>query len=469
MKKNLFFVAVVAAALAGCSSDESLSNVNEGTIENGELVPVELGLSRGIVDVYQTRGTGTVGDTLQDNNEYQSEDLYVLMTNRPKLDADGNLTTPWIFTTVGDLGAQFDGSFKSRPVDAGLTETVGDATIKVWEINYKHFTNEQVKYYPPTSEKSDFFAFYVDDAALEADGETTTNIPTILPEEAADPAEADLSVVEKYVKFQIDGSQDLLAGKASYSSEAPDGFSAKTARAGVKPRIPMKHMLTRLTFTVQPNATAKGVKIDAIEVTSQNKGQLTVAYFDDETRDAIDLITWEEGTADFTLGKLPAGPRVVTEEEKDPELDGVKSSLIYPDLEAGDFLYAITEDDVAADGEGNIGKTRVGEALFVKPQEESYAVTIYYTYPIIGENGAEGVMKMEYPTEIKLSGNAEFEVGYSYNVNIKIYGIEEIMLETTLDKWEPGEEIEIDPDADDEAEADDAGNGDGGNGDGGNG
>lgn len=450
MKKNLFFVAVVAAALAGCSSDESLSNVNEGTIVSDELVPVELGLSRGIVDVYQTRGTGTVGAIEKDQNDYNCEDLYVLMTD--------NTADVWGFTTVGTLGKQFDGSFKSRPVYDGLTYTDGDGEEqKVWGINYKYFTDDQAKYYPVNGHKSDFFAFYVDDAAVDEDGESVDE-PQILPEEPDDPEEADPdAVAEKYVSFIIDGSQDLLAGKADYPTGVTGGFSAKTARQGIKPRIPMEHLLTRLTFSVQPNASAKGVKIDAIKVTSASKGKIIVAYKEEGTKAPEDLIIWDEEEEvddyNFTLGYLD-GERT----DGAGELDGVKTPLSYADVEGGESLYVITEEDVTPDGEGNIDRIPVGEALFVKPNQTEYALKISYQYPIQGEGGAEEFMEDEYEATIKLNTAADepLLVGYSYNVNIKIYGIEEIELETTLHEWEDGgEAIEIDPDADEVADDDD--------------
>jgi hypothetical protein len=447
MKKNLFFVAVVAAALAGCSSDESLSNVNEGTIVSDELVPVELGLSRGVVDVYQTRGTGTVGAIDKTKNDYNCEDLYVLMTD--------NTAEVWGFTKVGEistggLGVQFDGSFKSRPVYDGTTYTDADGDEqKVWAINYKHFTNEKAKYYPVDGHKSDFFAFYVDDAAVDEDGNPidldNDETPKILPEE---PYAEEDGVVEKYVNFIIDGSQDLLAGKAEYPDGVEGGFSAKTARQGIKPRIPMKHMLTRLTFSVQPNASAKGVKIDSIKVTSASKGQLIVAYKEEGTKEPEDLIIWDEDEEvedyNFTLGYLD-GERT----DGGDELDGVKNPLSYADAAADESLYEITEEDVTADGEGNIAKIPVGEALFVQPNQESYKMQIRYQYPIKGDGGADEFMTTYYNAVIKLAEGNVLEDGYSYNVNIKIYGIEEIELETTLQEWEVGEEIEIDPDAED--------------------
>ena len=457
MKKNLFFVAVVAAALAGCSSDESLSNVNDGTITDGELVPVELGLSRGIVDVYQTRGTGTVGDTAKTKNDYQCEDLYVLMTD--------NTAATWGFTKLGNPGvAQFDGSFKSRAVYDGES-TVIDAEgdeVKVWAIEYKAFTGGQVKYYPIDGHKSDFFAFYVDDAALETDADGN---PVILPEEDPDADPDPNAANEKYVEFQIDGSQDILAGKAFYPEGVEGGFSAKTARKGIKPRIPMKHMLTRLTFSVQPNAKAMGVKIKSIQVTSQNKGKLFVAYKEEGTRDAETtedvkgLIKWEEGAVDFSLGYREGNVTNAQDPENPDFVRDDKNPLSFADTENGEYLYEIPAEDPDGDifeydEEGNIKPIKVGEAMFVRPNQTEYALKVEFEYPtIVGEdadgNPIAGTMEDSYLDKvIKLPNDAVMEDGSSYNVNIKIYGLEEIELETTLENWKDGgEAIEIDPDA----------------------
>ena len=55
------------------------------------------------------------------------------------------------------------------------------------------------------------------------------------------------------------------------------------------------------------------------------------------------------------------------------------------------------------------------------------------------QNAAEGA-----PTDA-------FTAGYSYNVVIKIYGLEEVEITVTLDEWKDGGETIIDPDDEDNA------------------
>ena len=189
MKKKLFFAAVVATALAGCSSNENLendlANVANPVAQDGR-VPIILGLTSNDVQVLKTRGTGTVGDidgAGERTNIYRNEDLWVLMTTIGK--------TPWDFTNHGPedpviLGNQFDGTFKARPYgyasngdpehpaadptspqygefalyDDLLQEMANEGQ---WGLDYLSYNGGQMKYYPTDGTPSDFFAFHVDE------------------------------------------------------------------------------------------------------------------------------------------------------------------------------------------------------------------------------------------------------------------------------------------------------------------
>lgn len=420
MKKNLFFVAA-AVALVGCSSDESLSN--DVALQDGELVPVQLSLTRNAVNVYQTRGTGTVGDleSNHDGNIYQNEDLYVLMTNVP------TETKPWDFTTVGtldgpSLGRQFDGSFKSRP---GMQlEQDGQ---RVWGIDYTPFTGGQKKYYSTDASYSEFYAFHIDDAAEVS----TENI--IMSEDST----------QMTIDFKIDGSQDILAGKAEKSDDElvkypQRGFSAKTARNGVIPTISMKHLLTRLTFTVVAgNANAEGLVIDSIQVASNSEGALIVAYDEEQTKDPSELIEWNEESLDtFLLKAIPEGDRLVADEE----IAGVYNKT---KLEAKESIDVITPADVVLNEDGKFVPRKVGDALFVQPNQKSFKLYLTCSYPYDGENGEKLYYQVTDSYVISLPNDALLEIGKSYNVQMTVYGLSEIELKTTLEGWIEGEEISV--------------------------
>ena len=511
MKKKLFFAAVVAAALAGCSSNENLendlANVANPTAQDGR-VPIVLGLSSNDVQVFKTRGTGTVGD-IDDGtldpvaNVYNHEDLWVLMTTINK--------TPWGFTNhdpeVDDdgvteltganriLGEQFDGTFKARPYgfsDDGNDNLIPDydsdaeqgyaaeqyntlanmAYNSAWGLDYTSWNGGKVKYYPTDGTMSDFFAFHVDDAAVTKLTQTYGSISYDSPKIDKDEDE-DLM----FVNFKIDGSQDLLAGKAEYPNlsegAARTGFNAKSARENKVPVIPMKHLLTRLTFDLVPgHQDAEGVIVTGIKVYSKSEGKLIVAYDQNGTKEPEDLIEWSEDEEEFSLKKKPAVP---------VDANGNKSQLVEvaapfsasnPATYLAELIASPTDDETDVNWVANnnimpnsdydptadpqtedpyiFTPARMGDAMFVQPNQTEFRVVATMKFPITGYDKDYLTRNYEFYVRLKDAyGNVVedgLEIGHSYNVQLKVYGLSKVELRTTLEAWEDGGDIEIDMD-----------------------
>ena len=319
MKKSYLALGLVAAvAMSSCSNDENIP-VNPNQPEGAEkLVPITLRMTNSVADVEvsgaRTRGTGTVGSMDAADNYWQYEDIYVLMTTSDYrcLDAAKGMTKEqadsagitWGFTSaMGDgpfLKEQFNGQFWARP------EAPGDGnntTILNYFLDQNEWWNGAPinKYYPMNGE-SQFFAYYIDDAA------TTTS--TNLYDAAADPNNYQTADPHAYpvlntadegksmtVDFKIDGSQDLMAGVATTTDAGQAviaSFSAKTARQTQPaiPQITMKHLLSRLTFNIIKGAESTDmVRLDTIKVLSKSKGSMTVAYHKENV--PTNIIAWD--------------------------------------------------------------------------------------------------------------------------------------------------------------------------------
>lgn len=329
MKKSYLALGLVAAvAMSSCSNDEPmLDNPNQpaGT-EN--YVPVKLSLTSNTADVeVGTRGTGTVGDLKGGTKQWQYEDIYVLMTSTQDRTSTGEHDNgiddeEWGFTSALGNGPfllnQFDGSFWARP-------TVVDDAVS--ELNYKLDRNEwwygaAIDRFYPMSGGSHFFAYHIDDAIdenndseisaeLQGQGrETSHSYPT--------PNIVDEAV---YVNFDLNGSQDLMAGYAplpgttdlGYEYAVKDkGFSARTARAGATPKIVMNHLLTRFTFeVVKGGNNFDRVTLNSITVNSKDKGTMCVALnpadpFLADSYANVGKIDWTADEAeDFSLMQVP--------------------------------------------------------------------------------------------------------------------------------------------------------------------
>lgn len=407
--KKISLASLMLVVLLSACSNEPIPTVDQET-ESNELVPVSLGLNMSQADVEVTRGTGTVGGTTEDDNVWNYENLYVLMTTSSK-EALEDQNSEWGFTSVRGqiLKEQFDNSFYARPKSIDLNGSI------VWTLDYQCDPNEggNLKYYPAQG-ASDFFAYHVDDAATSVDAKGNPEIEI---------ANNTISV-----NFAMNGSQDLLAGQADASAttvinaNGVEGFSAKTARASVVPNIKMKHMLSRLTFTLKNgNAMTAGVFVDSISVISKYMGKMHVAYKDAPQ----DPIEWKDDTKElFLMQKM---------ETTDAEY--FESSLLNGKCPLKKF------QTVEMDGATDVN---VGEALFICPGETSYRLALYVRNTIDGGEVEKRTIEINFTHPDKAS---PLERGKSYHVNVTLYGLESISVDTQVEEWEKvDKDIDVDSD-----------------------
>lgn len=414
MKKNFLWVAFAAITMVGCTSDEiTLSDQQQEANEQG-LMPVNLSLSSATASVTQTRGTGTVGDTIQAANAFRYENIYVLMM-------DVTAGKEWKYTDCGGtLGEQFNNTFFCRP-QAGATDGV-------YSLEYNGFSGGAggaLKYYPMHG-ISDFFGYYIDDAA---DMKDVNGNPKVA-------YNADSTAL--VLPFTISGSQDIMVGKATNYADGPKGFSNTTARANKVPRIDMKHMLTRFTFEVVAGDNGNGnLFIDTIAVYSKAKGELKVAvnankapsvnYNDNES--LLSLIEWDEDQESVAMALDTLSATVPT------FIDGK------PMLEKRDTLFIGDEGT----------RYNVGEALFVQPNKTEYKLALkMHQWAKVAGGGFEeqiSVQNLTIRNEDKETGLLKpFDRAKSYHVVIKVYNMREIELEATLEKWENAGTIDVNTD-----------------------
>lgn len=214
-------------------------------------------------------------------------------------------------------------------------------------------------------------------------------------------------------------------------------YSAYAARRGVQPDIVFKHLLSRLVFSITGgNKDAcddeSGVKVTAIKVKSKYTGKLIVAYTPDAevtnelvpTEDVKDLVLMQRATDDTN-----GNNKLIALEAKNPEWD------------------------VDAD---KAKKTNIGEAILAVPADQ-YELTIklkqYVKTQEAYNDGEDHTAEYEtrtfsYNDVIKLADDKVFEAGYSYNVNITVYGLSEIKINTTLTPWVDGGNIDMNPEDD---------------------
>lgn len=417
MKKMFLFALAAAGMLTACSNDDTLGGNGEQNVSEQQI---RLGVASSKV---QTRGTGTVGGMTDAENVWAGQTLWVYMLQKGSMDlayykapAVGGVATPDVEVFNNK---KFTAPDAANNTKSGLA-TTADGTIA----------------YYPVSGNYDFWGYRVDDAAG-----ATPVVKTVDDTGAA--VEANVAT-KRVVDIEIDGSQDIMAGKAAPSADevtklgnyADNFYSAYAARKGVQPNITFNHLLTRFTFEVRAGSKATAglpaggntdaVKVTGVSVGSKTTGTLTVAYTG-ETKAAAELLTF---TGDASPLKLM---------QRDETVADNNAALI--DLKPVTLTWPAT-------GEATVGDAiKVGEALLVAPGETEYPLTINLSQDVLEKVGEVKVTKpLEQKATIKMDGTKTFEPGKSYKVTITVYGLEGIEVTATLVPWADGGSIDIDDD-----------------------
>lgn len=422
--KKLFLMGAVASLglLASCSSDDDLSTGSNG--KDG-LQQIKIGM--GVQANVATRGTGTVGAVGAENNKWAGQAVNVYMLNKGTLD-------------VAKFGEEsiYENTVLTTPTD----NASGIATEFVNNV-------PQYKYYPTTKTAFDFWGYRLDDAndttATDQDGSATA---AAIENNKFVPYISGDSLL---IGFKIDGTQDIMAGKAVPTDEeitkcggADNIYSAFAARRDVQPNIKFEHLLSRLNFQVLAGAESTtddntGVKVTGITVKSKATGKLVIAYQGEATT--------------FTN----VSDQLIVDKDADSEKDAALLKELKVMQRDGSNLNA---DLVALQpvtpkwNNGMALATQVGEALLAIPADK-YDITINLQQKVQVKGDKNSPVDPDdfqtkdytYTAELTNTVNSEkgFEPGYSYNVTITVYGLSEIKITTTLIPWKDGGNIEMNP------------------------
>ena len=408
--------------LASCSSDDDLSTGGNGK-DGHQQIKIGMGVQANVA----TRGTGTVGAVGEKENTWANQTVNVYMLNKGTLD----------LAKFGD-DPIYDNTVLTTPADnaSGIaTELVGGVA--------------QYKYYPTTKTAFDFWGYRLDDADVTAAGDQDGSATAAAIKSGKFvPYTSEDSLL---IGFQIDGTQDIMAGKAVPTEEEitkcggeDNIYSAFAARREVQPNIKFEHLLSRLNFQVLAGAESTtddntGVKVTGITVKSKATGKLVIAY---------------KGAATFEN----VSDQLIVDKYENQETE----AALYKDLVVKQRTLGapLTDNLVDLDpvtpkwNNGMALATQVGEALLAIPADK-YDITINLQQKVQVKGDKNSPIDPDdfqtkdytYTAELKNTVNPEkgFEPGYSYNVTITVYGLSEIKITTTLIPWKDGGNIEMNP------------------------
>lgn len=419
MKKIMFFALAAAGLFASCSSDDALtSDVQKAEELNSDLVPIKVNLGNSVMTA--TRGTGTVGSNDASLNKWNGETFRLYMLKKGTLDmAKDEVTNIDIYN--------------NEAFNAGTAAATTDSVLAT-------ASSGETKYYPRTG-TFDFWAYRLDDCTGPAGA--------AIAAPAVDPTDATKMTVD----FEIDGTQDVMVAKANrkgFPTSDPTlgnvmdrSYSAWSARNGYYPNLEFDHLLTRLAFKVKAgstetlldgNGTDINLNVKKIEVFSAKDGKLVVAYTGAEIANA-DRITWDVPVYDQT-----------TSANNDPFF------LPLTDAAGADYTPVHITGTAAQD---------CGDALLVCPADANgyyFRITLEQDVDDPANPGSKiqktttNISKIIVNKTVGTDAVAQaFMPGYTYDVTITVWGLSEISVYTTLNRWvkwgenADEEPIEIDP------------------------
>ena len=238
------------------------------------------------------------------------------------------------------------------------------------------------------------------------------------------------------VDFTIDGSQDIIVGKALGSAKAPingvNAYSAKYMRLAGTENIPnlefTDHKLTQLVFSIKPHFG------DASDL--KDKGYRLTGMKIIDVYNQLELYAAERGGQNGTLRiKNLSG----TSDIPVRKTDGT-------DVPASSIIVS-TDDDVAAVDAEHITSKPVGYAmvptsdmLTTASKTNQYLVSIEMEqkdetgkYP--GEDGYSGNPVPNTVVTLPLPEGGKYEAGKKYSITLEIYNPTNIQATATLVGW----------------------------------
>lgn len=309
----------------------------------------------------------------------------------------------------------------SAPTDGGT----GPARYEKKDITlYADQAAHTFYYYPADKTTLDFYGYYVDNAFVAdptQEGAPTKPAPEITSDNIS-------------LKLYLDGSQDIMLAKADKEEDVleaselispANAYSAYSARKEVKPNLVFQHQLSRFVFyVVAGNPEGSKVKITGVTLTSKNQAYLVIADKNDGRG-----IKDPSGDGTFYLKNE----------------DGSKVESCFPQYKDGDG-GSYTFDS------GN----RVGESIMVIPDSANGHKMVMSMQQMNGTGGDATPLGDPFTYEYDLvprmvddgtgTKPEAFLPGYQYNVNVVVYGRQQVDISVTLTEWGTGGTITIDND-----------------------
>lgn len=405
MNKTWILATMALTFAASCSRDKGIDNQSDNNkIDDTTIEEIVLGAGQSVSVTPKSRGIGAVGD-LEATNSWNGETVYVYGINK---------------NATGDAQFAINGQAATAPKPGTPDPATVASGALIWG-------EDDVHYYYNGNDVYDFYGAHVDDAVTEPETNMLIGTGTVL------------ATTGFAVDVTLDGSQDLMvaatnkanditaANNPEVTSPTDDAklYSAWSARRDVTPNLVFTHLLSRLNFQAKCGSDPiPGTGQDAKDMIKITKIEVLDVY----KTGKLQIIPTESTQQGFTPDAKP------TEDPKNNFTVFAESTDALVPLTALQPVDIVTNQDVA-----------VGADLLLYP-EQQYNIVIYTEQDKNQDDEIADNEMGQISWTIKLADNAPFVAGAMYDINITVYGLEEIFVNATLTAWTDGGEVTIDPD-----------------------
>lgn len=297
-------------------------------------------------------------------------------------------------------------------------------------------------------------------------------------------------------RIPLDGTRDLMAGVAPPLTSSlldaklqRDGieltqdqrnkvlnignYSSYASYLGIDPEIHFQHLLTTFQFYAYPaDESADNVRITAIEFKARNEATVTVAgrSLDDvgitfgEEKETMYLMDYDHTKTDPDDPQLGLYPYVPLDLNGRVSYDPAHGTSYYQEdisrctriggdiIVAPDSVYDIVihyaqvvSGTKTYDEQGNL----IGQTEETSPRDVKFTAQLRVPHYRVYRNqqtGKNDSLRINYNDKLH---EWQYLAGYAYPVRIAVYGLRGLKIETDLDGWRKGDDIEMridDPD-----------------------
>lgn len=437
--KRFLYLPLVALALVASSCRKHTVEVivvpsGEEETSTGDPMPIQLGANLKLAAHASTKSLGTIGSEWNLNQM-----LYVYAIPRVGRNAAANATAPLAMDEVFIDNIPAD----SVPVDGtGAPLENKDAHA----INVYRVPGEP--YYYDEDRRYEFFGYYVDDASQPGHFDATTGKP--LPNNDGEKIS---------LPIRIDGSQDVMAAwtnkEKDNTAELNENrlYSAYAARKGVYPNLIFRHMLSRFDVYIKTGDAVplnQKLHMTRMKIQSKTDGELVIArknHTDDKP------VMWPQNTpapadtaAWLSVWRRWDETNAIEHPHKVGRADDIRPQL--------DWGYVGTVMTIPGDGTNDYGKVF---DIVIGFQQDGYTIgdpvgevvtqmSIDFRDLLLPSQDPKGTYDEDDDDKVG-TRDGYAQSGHRYDVNIVVYGLQEVKISVTLTPWVNAGSFLLDPDA----------------------